>query len=247
MGCRDKLWVCHRQRLPMFSLVQVVFLFCLFPGPIFGVVEVSPAEPPFSWRAGFQFAPPNAAFFEGEVRFSWASSSAAVELWSIPFASWGGAASVLTPIDDNLSVGMALSAVGRVGRSVRFGMADCRVGAFEVEVPAVQHPAMPLRTVWRLKRPVEFGRRAFGAAFVRWSPGRPPRVYLTAQRDGWRFCVGSAGVFVAREVILFRSTKVQWRFGLMRASIPWCGATIGRVEPWRPAGFSASSLWDLSP
>ena len=247
MGRRDKPRVCRRWCLLIFSPVQMVFFFCLFPGPISWAMEVPPAEPPQSWRAEFQVAPPSAAFFQGEVRFSWGASSAAVELWSIPFTSSGGAASVVTPLDGNISVGMALSAVGRVGTSVRFGLADCRVGAFEVEVPAVQHPAMPLRPVWRLKRPVEFGRRAFGAAFVRWSPGRLPRVSLVVQRDGWSVGVGSAGVFVAREVILFRSAKVQWRFGLMRASIPWCGATIGRVEPWRPVGFSASSLWDVRP
>ena len=242
-----KLRVCLRFALLIFSVVRMLIFLCLFQGPFSSVMELSRAEPPCAWRAGFQVAPPNAAFFKGEVRFSWGASSAVAELWSIPFTSSGGVGSVVTPLDGNIAVGVALSFVGRAGASVRFGLADRRLGAFEVEVPAVQHAAMPLRPVWRLKRPVEFGRRALGAAFVRWSPGRPPRLSLMAQRDGWAIGAGSDGVFIARQVILFSSTTVQWSFGLMRSAIPWFGATIGRVEPWRPVGFSASSLWEVHP
>ena len=247
MWHEGKARVFWRFGLLTFSVVQMVFFFCLFRCLFSWTMEASPIEPPWSWQAEFQVAPPNAAFFDGEVSFRRRANVAAVELWSIPFASAGARASVVTPLDGNVSIGMALSHVGRMGTNIRFGLADRRVGAFEVEVPAIQHPAMPLRPVWRLKRPVEFGRRASGAAFVRWSPGRPPRVFLMAERDGWTLGAGSAGIFLARRVILFRATAVQWRFGLLRSSIPWFGAAIGVVKPWRPVGFSASSLWDKRP
>jgi len=204
------------------------------------------SQPPWSWRSEIRLAPPDAVFARAEARFDLASSVATVEAWSVPGGSRGAGGSAVIVLDRRASIGAALALVGRDGLRARFGLSTRREWAFEVEVPLVQHPAMPVRTVWRAKWAIDFGREAVGSAFLHWSPGIPPRVHLVAERDGWMAGAGSAGVFLARGIPIGRAC-IQWHVGWIRSFIPWTGAVLGPDKAWRPAGFPASSLWHVNP
>lgn len=144
------------------------------------------------------------------------------------------------------STGVGCSVAGNSEVEVRFGIGR-KEGAFEVVVPVVQPAVVPFRPTWRLMHPVDFGRRARGAAFLSWSPGSAPAVWLHGCRNAWCIGAGSSGAFVAREVRRAGRATFRVQLGWIRAGIPWSGITTRSPRADRPVGFSESPLWDRRP
>lgn len=142
--------------------------------------------------------------------------------------------------------GVGCSVADNGGVEVRFGVGRPE-GAFEVVVPVVQPVALPFRPAWRLKRTVDFGRGARGAAFLSWSPGSAPAVLLHGWRKAWSIAAGSSGVFLTREFRCFGETPFRVQCGWVRAGIPWTGVTTRQQWSERPVGFSESPLWNRRP
>ena len=205
-------------------------------------------EPPCSgessWWTEVRMAPPGAVFLRSGVALVSGQSEGRIE------GRWisGGPAEVhgaiALPLDANRTLALGLS--GTVGEAlgVRFGLALKEGTALEVQWPILQHPAMPLRPVWRTAHALDFGRGATGAAFGSWTPGRPPRVWIAANRDRWAVTVGSGGVRVSR-CIRGHRLPIRWQFGWMRAGIPWAGVRTDASEVRPPVGFPASPIWTL--
>lgn len=206
---------------------------------------VGPAHPPWSWRADARVAPPGLAHVTAEAhrRTAWSSASAGLR-WTTGGGTHLGLSVALHSEVWSTGVGCALSGTG--GVEARFGIGH-QEGAFEVVVPVVQPVVLPFRPTWRLMRPVEFGRGARGAAFLSWSPGSAPAVWLHGWREAWSIGAGTSGVFVAREVRRVGGTAFRVQLGWMRAGIPWSGVTIRSPWEYKPVGFSESPLWDRRP
>ena len=207
-----------------------------------------PPEPPCprgsSWWAEVRMAPPGAVFLRSGMTFISGQSDGRVEGRWISGGPGEVHGAIALPLDADRTLALGLS--GTVGEAlgVRFGLALKDGTAFEVQWPILQHPAMPLRPVWRAAHALDFGRGATGAAFGSWTPGRPPRVWLSASRDGWAVTVGSGGVSVSRCLRGLR-LPIRWQVGWMRAGIPWAGARTDGSEARPPAGFPASPIWTL--
>ena len=172
---------------------------------------VGPAHPPWSWRADARVAPPGLAHVTAEAhrRTAWSSASAGLR-WTTGGGTHLGLSVALHSEVWSTGVGCALSGTG--GVEARFGIGH-QEGAFEVVVPVVQPVVLPFRPTWRLMRPVEFGRGARGAAFLSWSPGSAPAVWLHGWREAWSIGAGTSGVFVAREVR--RNIRRGWPSGAL--------------------------------
>ena len=207
-----------------------------------------PPEPPCpresSGWAEVRMAPPGAVFLRSGVVFVSGQSEGRLEERWISGGTGEVHGAIALPLDADRMLALGLS--GTVGEAlgVRFGLALEDGAALEVQWPILQHPAMPLRPVWRAAHALDFGRGATGAAFGSWTPGRPPRVWLSASRHGWAVTVGSGGVRVSR-CIRGHRLPIWWQVGWMRAGIPWAGARTNASEARPPVGFPASPIWTL--
>ena len=187
-------------------------------------------------------APPGAAFVRLGAAVVSELSHTALELRWVPEGNVEMAGATSIPLGESGSVAVGLA--GSIGEAlgVRFGIALDEGAAWEVQWPILQHPSMPLRTVWRAGRRLDFGRGARGAVFGGWSPGRPPRVHFYAGRHEWTVAIGSSGVSLSRNSTL-KGFSIRWWLGVMRAGIPWAGVMTD--SPWAtvPVEFPASPLW----
>ena len=218
--------------------------------PLLPLLLSLPADPPPSrvspWWMEVRMASPGAAFLRSGVAFSSGPSSTTWEVRWVPGGTVETSGSTVLPLDVDRRIALGLSASVGEAIGVRFGLALDDGKAFEVQWPILQHPAMPLRPVWRAAYPLDFGRGASGAVFGGWSPGRLPHVLICAERDGWTMAIGSGGVQLSR-IEKVRRLPILWRIGWMRSSIPWAGAMVGSAWSRPPVEFPASPIWVPSP
>ena len=206
----------------------------------------TPPEPPSGqaspWRFEVRMAPPGAVFLRSGATLVSRQSKMMFEGRWIPGGTVQVGGTVALPFDAHRTLALGVSGSLEEALGVRFGLALAAGAAFEVQWPVLQHPAMPLRPVWRAAHPLDFGRGATGAAFGSWRPGRPPRIWLSANRGEWGVMVGSGGVQVSHS---FRGDRlpIRWQIGWMRAGIPWAGARLDSAGARPPVEFPASPLW----
>ena len=223
---------------------RALFVSCWMVASTFGWT-VGHAQSLWSWCADARLGAPGLAHVVAEAHHRTASSSASARLrWT----TGGGARLGLSVVlqSEVWSTGVGCSLTGQGGVEVRFGIGRPE-GAFEAVVPVVQPAVLPFRPSWRFMRTVDVGRGARGAAFLSWSPGSVPAVWLRGWREAWSIGAGSSGVYLAREVRCAGGTTFRLQCGWMRAGIPWTGITTRQPMLDRPVGFSESALWNRWP